>query len=39
MGMTDELIVSHLFKRLLLLARLYGDDNYYLERYLQLRAA
>ena len=38
-GMTDELIVSHLFKRLLLLAKLYGDDDYYLERYLQLRAA
>ena len=38
-GMTDELIVGHLFKRLLLLAKLYGDDNYYLERYLQLQAA
>lgn len=38
-GMTDELIVGHLFKRLLLLARLYGDEEYYLERYQSLRAA
>ena len=38
-GMTDELIVGHLFKRLLLLAKLYGDDNYHLERYMQLKAA
>ena len=36
MGMTDELIVGHLFKRLLLLAKLYGDDDYYLERYVRL---
>jgi alkylation response protein AidB-like acyl-CoA dehydrogenase len=38
-GMTDELIVGHLFKRLLLLSRLYGDEGYYLDRYLQLQAA
>ncbi len=38
-GMTDELIVGHLFKRLLLLAKLYGDDEYYLQRYSELRAA
>ncbi|MEH6585545.1 MAG: acyl-CoA dehydrogenase [Halioglobus sp.] len=38
-GMTDELVVGHLFKRLLLLAKLYGDDDYYLERYIQLQAA
>ena len=38
-GMTDELIVGHLFKRLLLLAKLYGDENYYLDRYLGLQAA
>ncbi len=38
-GMTDELIVSHLLKRLLLLSKLYGDENYYLERYIQLQAA
>lgn len=39
MGMTDELIVGHLFKRLLLLSKLYGDEHYYLDRYLQLQAA
>lgn len=38
-GMTDELIVGHLFKRLLLLSKLYGDEGYYLDRYLQLQAA
>lgn len=38
-GMTDELIVGHLFKRLLLLAKLYGDEDYYLDRYLGLQAA
>ncbi len=38
MGMTDELIVGHLFKRLLLLAKLYGDEDYYLERYIRLKA-
>ncbi|TDG14860.1 pimeloyl-CoA dehydrogenase small subunit [Seongchinamella unica] len=38
-GMTDELIVSHLFKRLLLLAKLYGDGDYHLQRYIQLQAA
>ncbi|MGK0499547.1 MAG: alkylation response protein AidB-like acyl-CoA dehydrogenase [Oceanicoccus sp.] len=32
-GMTDELIVGHHFKRLLLLAMLYGDEDYYLQRY------
>jgi hypothetical protein len=37
--MTDELIVGHLLKRLLLLAKLYGDEDYYLERYIQLQAA
>ena len=36
MGMTDELIVGHLFKRLLLLSKLYGDEDYYLERYVRL---
>jgi len=38
-GMTDELIIGHLLKRLLLLAKLYGDEDYYLERYIQLQAA
>ncbi len=39
MGMTDELIIGHLLKRLLLLAKLYGDEDYYLERYIKLQAA
>lgn len=38
-GMTDELIVGHHYKRLLLLSKLFGDEDYYLERYRQLRAA
>jgi alkylation response protein AidB-like acyl-CoA dehydrogenase len=38
-GMTDELIVGHMFKRLLLLAKLYGDEDYYLDRYLRLQCA
>lgn len=38
-GMTDELIVSHLFKRLLLLSKLFGDEDYYLQRYMALQAA
>ena len=37
-GMTDELIVGHHFKRLLLLAKLYGDEPYYLRRYMALAA-
>ena len=32
-GMTDELVVGHHFKRLLLLSRLYGDESYYLQKY------
>ena len=35
-GMTDELAVSHYFKRVHLLARLYGDESYYLNRYMTL---
>lgn len=35
-GMTDELVVGHLFKRLLLLSKLFGDGDYYLERYIAL---
>jgi alkylation response protein AidB-like acyl-CoA dehydrogenase len=38
-GMTDELIVGHLFKRLLLLSKLFGDEDYYLRRYMELQAA
>lgn len=37
-GMTDELVVSHHFKRLLLLGMLYGDEEYYLQRYMSLAA-
>ena len=37
-GMTDELAVSHYFKRIHLLARLYGDEAYYLQRYMDLSA-
>jgi alkylation response protein AidB-like acyl-CoA dehydrogenase len=36
-GMTDELAVGHHFKRLMLLARLYGDEAYYLQRYMELQ--
>jgi alkylation response protein AidB-like acyl-CoA dehydrogenase len=38
-GMTDELIVGHMFKRLMLLAKLYGDEDYYLDRYVRLQSA
>jgi len=38
-GMTDELVVGHHFKRLLLLSMLYGDENYYLQRYMELAEA
>lgn len=37
-GMTDELIVGHHFKRLHVLAMLYGDEDYYLQRYARLSA-
>jgi alkylation response protein AidB-like acyl-CoA dehydrogenase len=35
-GMTDELVVGHHFKRLMLLAKLYGDEDWYLQRYIEL---
>lgn len=35
-GMTDELVVGHHFKRLLVLGMLYGDEDYYLQRYTRL---
>jgi len=38
-GMTDELVVGHHFKRLLVLAMLYGDEDYYLQRYVDLTRA
>lgn len=38
-GMTDELAVGHLFKRLLLLSKLHGDGDWHLERYIALSDA
>ncbi|MCR9103905.1 MAG: acyl-CoA dehydrogenase family protein [Gammaproteobacteria bacterium] len=32
-GMTDELVIGHHYKRLLLLGKLYGDEQYHLERF------
>jgi alkylation response protein AidB-like acyl-CoA dehydrogenase len=37
-GMTDELSVGHHYKRLLLLSKLYGDENHYLTRFASLSA-
>jgi alkylation response protein AidB-like acyl-CoA dehydrogenase len=37
-GMTDELIVGHHFKRLMLLGMLYGDEGFYLQRFTTLAA-
>ena len=37
-GMTDELIVGHHYKRLLVLDKLYGDENHYLQRFANLAA-
>lgn len=38
-GMTDELCVGHHYKRLMILAKLYGDEAYYLQKYADLAAA
>jgi alkylation response protein AidB-like acyl-CoA dehydrogenase len=38
-GMTDELNVGHHYKRLMLLAKLYGDEAYYLQKYADLASA
>lgn len=38
-GMSDELIVGHLLKRLLVLSKLFGDEDYHLQRYVRLRRA
>lgn len=38
-GMTDELVVGHQFKRLMLLSKLFGDEDYYLQRFEGLAAA
>lgn len=37
-GMTDELSVGHHYKRLLLLSKLYGDEQYFLNRFSALAA-
>lgn len=37
-GMTDELCVGHHFKRLMLLATLYGDESWHLQRFADLVA-
>lgn len=38
-GMTDELVIGHHFKRLMVLAMLYGDEDYHLQRYIELTRA
>lgn len=37
-GMTDELGVGHYYKRLMVLAKLYGDESYYLQKFADLAA-
>jgi alkylation response protein AidB-like acyl-CoA dehydrogenase len=36
MGMSDELKVSHTFRRLTVIAQLFGDANHHLERFASL---
>lgn len=38
-GMTDELSVGHHYKRLMVLAKLYGDEAWHLQRFANLAAA
>jgi alkylation response protein AidB-like acyl-CoA dehydrogenase len=38
-GMTDELSIGHHFKRLMVLAKLYGDEAGYLQKFTDLAAA
>jgi alkylation response protein AidB-like acyl-CoA dehydrogenase len=38
-GMTDELCVGHHYKRLMILAKLYGDESWYLQKFAELHAA
>jgi alkylation response protein AidB-like acyl-CoA dehydrogenase len=38
-GMTDELSVGHHYKRLMILAKLYGDEAWHLQRYVDLTAS
>lgn len=37
-GMTDELVVGHHYKRLMVLSRLYGDEAWYLQKFAQMAA-
>jgi alkylation response protein AidB-like acyl-CoA dehydrogenase len=37
-GMTDELCVGHHYKRLMILAKLYGDEAWYLQKFADLAA-
>jgi len=39
MGMTDEVPVSHAFRRLTAIAQQFGDVDYHLERFARLDAA
>lgn len=36
-GMTDELSVGHHYKRLMVLAKLYGDESWYLQKFADLQ--
>ncbi len=38
-GMTDELCVGHHYKRLMILAKLYGDEAWYLQKFADLAAS
>ncbi len=38
-GMTDELCVGHHYKRLMILAKLYGDEAWYLQKFANLAAS
>ena len=38
-GMTDELRVSHHFRRLMMIEALFGDGEHHLDRYIDLSAA
>ena len=38
-GMTDELSIGHHYKRLMVLAKLYGDEAWYLQKFTDLAAA
>ena len=38
-GMTDELCVGHHYKRLMVLAKLYGDEAWHLQKFAELSAS